>query len=374
MKYKNVFSINDFNIVGGVESFAYYMAKMYGSDFDITFFYKTGHPNQIKRLKRLCRVIRNVGQELECERLFMNYDISVVKHVKADEYYEIIHGDYERQGIIPKISDKVDHYFGCSDVATQSWIKKAKLPCKTIANPLCLDKPKRVLHFISATRLSREKGRDRMIRLGNLLNNANIPYLWTIFTDSAKDFDNPNMILVPPRLDITDYIADADYLVQLSDSEASCYAVAEALALGTPVITTDLPTFREQGVKDGETGYLFPLEGSDFDVKKIYNKIPKFTFNRPPCEWDKLLVPGKPTYKEELEKTYIVEATNEWKKHRLICTDLNHIPEEGEQFEVDGERLMMLLGENRFNKTFVKVIKEKRNKPCQNNNEQTILI
>jgi glycosyltransferase involved in cell wall biosynthesis len=46
-----------------------------------------------------------------------------------------------------------------------------------------------------------------------------------------------------PRLDIRDYIADADYLVQLSDTEAWSYSVLESLSLGTPVITTPIPCF-----------------------------------------------------------------------------------------------------------------------------------
>jgi hypothetical protein len=41
-----------------------------------------------------------------------------------------------------------------------------------------------------------------------------------------------------PELNIRNYIADADYTVQLSDTEAYCYTMIESLLLKTPVIVT----------------------------------------------------------------------------------------------------------------------------------------
>ena len=45
-----------------------------------------------------------------------------------------------------------------------------------------------------------------------------IPYIWTIFTNDKEVINHPNVCYMSPRLDISDYIADADYLVQLSDN------------------------------------------------------------------------------------------------------------------------------------------------------------
>lgn len=70
-----------------------------------------------------------------------------------------------------------------------------------------------------------------MIKLGNILSNAGIPYLWIIFTNDSATIKNPNIIYMQPRLDIIDYIANADYLVQLSDCEAYCYSVVESLTV-----------------------------------------------------------------------------------------------------------------------------------------------
>ena len=62
-----------------------------------------------------------------------------------------------------------------------------------------------------------------MCQLANALDNSDIPYQWTIFTNDTneeriKQLDSPNVMYMPIRLDITPYIADADYLVQLSSN------------------------------------------------------------------------------------------------------------------------------------------------------------
>ena len=73
-----------------------------------------------------------------------------------------------------------------------------------------------------------------------------------------------------------DYIARADYLVQLSDQEAYSYSVLEALINNTPVICTPVPSFAEQGVKDGVNGYVVPFD-MDFDVYKLLD-VPEFEY------------------------------------------------------------------------------------------------
>ena len=85
-----------------------------------------------------------------------------------------------------------------------------------------------------------------------------------------------------PTLDVYDYIADVDYLVQLSDSEAFCYSVHEALQYGTPVIVTDIDVFKNV-VINGYNGYKFKLDMSNVDKKmldKIVNHVPGgFAYN-----------------------------------------------------------------------------------------------
>ena len=54
-----------------------------------------------------------------------------------------------------------------------------------------------------------------------------------------------------------------------------------------------------------------------------------------------------------------VEALPIWKERNITCTDLNNkIPKAGEQWEVDKERLDVLLGDNPHNQPFVKLVED----------------
>jgi len=83
-----------------------------------------------------------------------------------------------------------------------------------------------------------------------------------------------------PRYNIPDYIREADYGVQLSSDESYCLFIQECLALKKPVIVTDLPVFREEGITEKEAHYL-DLDLKNLDVEKIYNHIPKVQGYKP---------------------------------------------------------------------------------------------
>jgi len=147
----------------------------------------------------------------------------------------------------------------------------------TLYNPVEVDKPKRLLKLISATRLTSEKGWDRMVRLAEELENKDIPYIWLIFTDRPPEKVNENIIFMKPRYNISDYMIETDYGVQLSSSESYCLFVNECLKLNIPVIITDLEVYKELGITSKEA-HILDLDMSNLDVEKIYNKIPKVNY------------------------------------------------------------------------------------------------
>ena len=53
-----------------------------------------------------------------------------------------------------------------------------------------------------------------------------------------------------------------------------------------------------------------------------------------------------------------VIALDTFLKNNIKAKELDRIPEEGEVFEVSEERLQVLLGDNSYNKVFVKVVEE----------------
>ena len=135
--------------------------------------------------------------------------------------------------------------------------------------------------------------------ISGMLDKAGIPYEWRIFTNDSLPIPNENVIYMKPRLDIRNYIADADYLVQLSDTEAFSYSILESLCLGTPVIITPIPSSIEMGVKNGINGYILDFSMQDIPINDIYTKVPKFTFKSPKDIYDKLLIDEPTTYKPE---------------------------------------------------------------------------
>jgi glycosyltransferase involved in cell wall biosynthesis len=321
--YSNVFYIPHFNVIGGIETYIYELAKKY-SKYDITVVYSYGDYKQIVRLSKYIRVIKNNGEKIKCKRLFIMYK-SNLDLFEADYIIQITHADYKTQNLTPNKDPRINEHYAVSKSVAKSYEELSGLETKVCYNPLTLDKPRKVLKLISATRLTKEKGKDRMIKLANILTNNNIPFLWLIFTNDKQAIDNPNVIYMNPRLDIRDFIAGSDYLVQLSDTEAWSYSVLESLSLGTPVIVTPIPCFEEMGIENGKNGYILPFNMKDIPIKDIYDNIPKFTFNPPKDIYDKLLIKEPSTYNPnkvisaEVIKTYTdIEHNKKYKKNDII--------------------------------------------------------
>ena len=366
---KNVFYISNFNVIGGVETFIYELAKKY-NEYDITVVYNTGSVNQIRRVKKYVRVVKfNQGDIIKCDRAFFNYETDIIDFVEANEYIQIIHALFKTQGLTPRIHPKITRYVSVSERAGKEWEELTGFKCTVVRNPLTLDVDDKsnVLYLISATRLTAEKGRDRMIRLAEELDKAGIKYLWLIFTNDTNAINNPNVIYVKPRLDVRPYIASIKgrgFGVQLSDSEGDCFFTRECEAFGVPLIVTPIPSFKEQGLVEGKNCYYVPFDMVDVDVKRFIN-IPTYEPYIGNDKWLDMLYKAKSTYKEELEMKYKVEALPTYEEYNVTDVELakakkvsEYVPKAGEKFVVTKERLDVLLGENENNRVYVKVLEE----------------
>ena len=296
---KNIFYFYRINKIGGIEAFFYYLAKKY-QEWDITIYYQVGDDKQIERLKKYVRVKKYNGEKIICDKAFFNFNLDIIDNVEAKEYIQIAHGDYKAMGITPNTHPKLTKYLGVSKQVCDTYKEVTGYDTELIYNPIELDKPKKVLNLISATRLTAEKGKDRMIKLSKELDKNNIPYLWLIFTDDDKEIKNDNIVYMKPRLDITNYIANADYLVQLSDNEGYCYSVVESLSVGTPVIVTECPVFKEIGVNK-DNGFILDFDMNNIPIKEIYESNLKFTYKSKEDTWGKYLAKGESQYKKDLK-------------------------------------------------------------------------
>ena len=296
----NCLFLQNINQIGGIETFLYEMAKIF-KDYDITIYYIEGDIEQIKRLKKYVRVKQYKGEKIICKKAIFNFTTFGLDNIEAEEIIQVIHADYIAIKYKPTFDKRINRYIAVSKQVAKSFEELYGIKCDICYNPIQVEKPRRVLNLISATRLAIEKGKNRMIQFAKELDLAGIPYLWTIFTNDTNEIDNPNIVYMKPRLDIRDYIANADYTVQLSDTEGFCYTINESLCLGTPVIVTDCPSFKEMGIKDGYNGFVLDFDLSNINTKAIYESRLDFKYEPKKDTWDKYLVKSESTYQKDLK-------------------------------------------------------------------------
>ena len=303
---KNVIYFPSFHCIGGVETYCYEMALKFGQDYDITIVYRNGDKDQMKRLRKVCRTVQyHDGDKIICDVFLFGWGWDIIDSVEAKEYVQTYHADFKARGIDPCLDPRVTKRYGVAENTTLGIREHFPIEVETIYNPYTPKKPRKVLNLISATRLSKEKGYERMLKLADALDKADIPFIWTVYTDLPREIPNKSMVCVPVRLDILDFIANADYLVQLSDTEGYSYSIVEALSVGTPVICTALPVAKEQGVENGKTGFILPFDMSEIPVDDIYKGVKKFKCEPRESHYEQILSPGKSDYEYD-EKGIIV--------------------------------------------------------------------
>ena len=238
----------------------------------------------------------------------------MIDDVEAKEYYFISHANYEELGYTPPIENKkLNRYIGVSKFSANKldeFSKKIGKEIKTIPcyNPLTLEPKEKVVHLVSACRLDdKVKGGARTLKLIEALDNYcelnGRHYIWTIFTNSnlKVHLNSQNVAIMKPRIDVRPYIAEADYVLQLSnDMETYCYTINEALGYGVPIVTTPLSIVKELPIDDNMRIELeYDCRNVNEVARQIFEKeVKPFNYKIPKDEWDKLLEKGESTYKE----------------------------------------------------------------------------
>ncbi len=280
---------------GGVDTFVYNFVKKMNKYFDILFLYTTADKNNLERIKKYVKTEqyskdkKYICDICICASAWGKYPDSVI--AKTGRYIQMVHADYERAkevGFYYSKWQKTTEHIGVSDYVCK--IFKELYPNEKITRIYnILDEVKEtkpILKLISATRVSKEKGYERMLKLAQELKKANIRFRWTIFTDlnlyNQKPFDLEEIVYMKPSHDFFDYIKESDYGVQLSDTEGYSYFINECLEYGTPVICTNFPSAYES-VENEKNGYILDMNLSNLDINKIINNIPKNFLYKEKC-------------------------------------------------------------------------------------------
>lgn len=290
MEFENVFYFKKLNSIGGVESMIYYLSCLYKN---FVFIYREADPIQVKRLAQNIEVVKYEDRfgTIKCKRFFCNYGLDIP--IEAEEKYHIIHCDYKHTKFYP-IMYPGFKYIGVSQLACNSFKELTGVEAELIYNPIVIEKtntPKLTdkLHLISATRLTSEKGGERINQLCRILEENNIDYEWKVYSNKRYRFVGKNLILEKPKLDLRKEIEESTFLVQLSDHESFGLSVAESLILGTPVIITDLPALKEIGCKHGINAVICDLAMKKVDVSLIKKGLSTFKYEPPKSNWGKYL-------------------------------------------------------------------------------------
>ena len=280
---------------GGVDTFVYNFVKKMNKYFDILFLYTTADTNNLERIKTYVKTEQyNKDKKYICDicicaSAWGQYPDSVI--AKSGRYIQMVHADYERAkevGFYYNKWQKTTEHIGVSDyvckVFKQLYPKENITRIYNILDEVQETKP--ILKLISATRVSKEKGYERMLKFAQELKKANIRFRWIIFTDlnlyNQKPFDLEEIVYMKPSHDFFDYIKESDYGVQLSDTEGYSYFINECLEYGTPVICTNFPSAYES-VENEKNGYILDMNFSNLDINKIINNIPKNFLYKEKC-------------------------------------------------------------------------------------------
>ena len=316
---------------GGVDTFVYNFVKKMSKFYDILFLYTIADTENLKRIKQFTKTEKyNKDKKYICDICILasawgQYPETVI--AKSGRYIQMVHADYVRAketNFTYHKWFKTTEHIGVSEHVCK--IFKELYPNEKITRIYNIldevQETKPILKLISATRVSKEKGYDRMLKLALKLKKLNIKFRWTIFTDldlyNQKPFDLEEIVYMKPSYDFWDYIKEADYGVQLSDTEGYSYFINECLQYGTPVITTNFPSVYES-VEDGVNGYILDMNLKNLDIEKIVNKIPNNFEYKEKCnekDWIKVLSKKKERNKNMFKITAKQDYTD--KRPELI--------------------------------------------------------
>ena len=279
--------------VGGIETITYNLVKLLSKrGFDVTLVY-----SNLETDKSLVKFLDYVDI-IKAENYIIKGDICIIcsnyklpQNIRAKKYIQWVHSDYEKY---PQME------LANTDIKELKYVAVSK-HCADVFEKLYNIKPTVIHNFpdyeygaesvnlvlCTVTRLSGEKGRERMLWLCKKLKELNIKFLWLIVGNNSvseaenelwkntfKDFEEVSFLGYKENPSI--YMSCADYTVLLSDFEGCPLALLESMSINKPVITTSWGG-ADEIVQQGINGYILPL-----DIEKTDDKlIKKFVLNKP---------------------------------------------------------------------------------------------
>ena len=305
----------------------------------------------MNRLRPYIRCVQWDGKTpIECEKLFVNFDLGYLDKFTANEVIFVCHGDYrlmvenghtDGRNIINAANDKrINKYLACSKTAQKSFYDITGVMPELCYNPVSLDPPRKILRLCSAQRMTQEKGKKRIVSLVKALDNYAVAngteWEWDIYSNDPHPIKNNSVVYKRARPDINRFFGSYDYIVALSDAEGYCYTVVESLMRGTPVVVTPVPVFKEIGCNDKNSITLeFDNSNQDEVVKQMFAKKLKFKYTPKESSLGEYLADIRSSYSNENVFVRCIAVYKDMRMDRTVMPT--------EVFSVDKERAEYLM-------------------------------
>jgi len=307
--------ISNYNSIGGVERFVENFCKRMSKHYKITLLFDWVENSQLLfEISDFVDVVKIDKEKQYQFDYFVNstaWGYSPYDNIKANKVVQVVHADYRH--VISNWNfkylkhEKTTHHVCVGEIVKEAFEEATMYKCDAVIYNL-LDntikhEPKiknNILHLVTCSRLSGEKGFKRMLQLAQQLDLKKIPYIWNVYGSTKHTFAKqvvswfkncPNVIFKGVTREPFKEINKADYLVQLSDTEGFAYSVYEAMQVKTPCIITPFASGREQ-ITHGINGYIVPFEMNDIDFETILKReliVPEFEEIGKESDWIKLL-------------------------------------------------------------------------------------
>lgn len=289
--------------LGGIQTWIMNLAL----EYEFSVLYDRGDKERIHYIESMgTECIKNVGQEIECNRL-IRCMWGKPTNIKTKEIDLVIHGDY-RNIVHDDEVPKHDKVIAVSEEAAKGWKECYGEDAEVIHNPVSIFKETKPLIIGVFSRLSQEKGSWRYKYLINELKKANKPFLMLIFTDLPFEETDKRVIINEPVMNPSGWMQICDYIALLSDTEACPYNALEAMKMKKPMIITKLPVLNEMGINESNAKIL-EFDMSNLNIDDLWNVPEVKNWKEPDSKgWEKYM--KKKVFREK----YVDEEFIEWSR------------------------------------------------------------
>ncbi len=234
------------NKVSGVQTFELAFLQHLHEFCDITVVYEVCEPSRFIQFSKYAKMVQNKGQLIECDTCVYSSLFHQKHKIKAEKYMQVVHAvlsnfklKYNGAGI--------DLHVAVGEAVKKDLEKNYNINSVVIPNMLPITNIKPVLRLMTASRIQKGKGFERMAVMMEALKKYGLPWIWEIYGSGSRMYESqirklyekyPEVHFMGAKDNVQNYMMDADFVVQLSDSEGFCYSMYEAVQVGTNIVVT----------------------------------------------------------------------------------------------------------------------------------------